>query len=124
MLKAGFEKEKRFQQALADGDYELAASLFTVDDNQKGYLTGLGFDLNNLPDSFAKLCQAKTIFCYPIKDLRMMGYTWDNLLQYLVRFEGPNDTIFTSPKGYQTLFLYARPGSDGEPVIMLPALDR
>lgn len=124
MLKAGYEKWKKFQQALADGDYTLAASLFTVDDNQKGYLTDMGIDLNNMPDSFAKLCQAKTILCYPIKDIRMMGYTWDNILQYVVHLETPDGNTYKTTNGMQSIYLYARPGADGEPVLMLPPVDR
>jgi hypothetical protein len=123
MLKAGIEKEKRFQQALADGDYDLAASLFTVDDNQKGYLTNLGVDLNDLPDSFAKLCQAKTILCYPIKDIVMMGNNW-NYMQYIVRLQKPDGEIYTSTDGVKTIFLYARPGENGEPALNYLPRDR
>lgn len=113
-LLAGYEKIKQFQQALADADYNLAASLFTVDENQKEALIELGVDLSDLPSSLAKLCNAKTILCYPVKDLVMMGHDWDYLV-YLVHLQMPDGKIYTSPKGAQIIYLYAQTGKDAQP---------
>lgn len=119
-LVVGQEKIKQFQQALARGDYNLAASLFTVDEGQKGTLVEMGVDLNDLPGSFAKLCEAKTLLCYPVKDLVMMGRDWDTLI-YLVHLETPEGEYYTSPKGAQIIYLYANTGKDDQPeLIYLP----
>ncbi|MEA5077686.1 MAG: hypothetical protein VB013_03875 [Anaerolineaceae bacterium] len=122
-LTAGLEKVKQFQQALAKGDYTLAASLFTLNENQKETQAELGVDLSDLPGSFARLCDSKVLLCYPVKDLVMMGRDGDTLI-YLVHLETPDGEIYTSAKGAQIIYLYANTDNNGLPeLIYLPQDD-
>ncbi len=115
-LLTGLEQLKQFQLALSEGDYEKAATFFMVDEYEKEYLTKAGVDLNDLPGSFERLCQSQTIYCYPVKELVMMGHDWA-YLTYLVRLADPSGEPFTSPKGAQIFYLHMKPDENGLPLL-------
>lgn len=119
-LLAGFETVQLFQKALATGDYAAAAQLFMVDEREADYLLEMGVDLNDLAGSFERLCSSQTIFCYPVQEMVMMGYSFD-YLTYLVRLTDPDGQAFTTPEGAQIIYFYLMPGEDGKPrLIYLP----
>jgi DNA-binding beta-propeller fold protein YncE len=121
-LLAGFEVVQQFQQALAAGDYDTAASLFEVTEGEAEYLVEIGIDPNDLAGSFSALCEAGTIFCLPVKELVMMGYDWDTMT-YLLRLEGSSGDAFASPEGATIIYLYLIKGADGLPRLIFPAMD-
>ncbi len=121
-LIAGLEVVRQFQQALADGDYDTAASLFEVAEGDDTYLVDLGIDPNDLAGSFSTLCDAGIMFCLPMKELVMMGNDWDTMT-YMVRLEDPSGDVFTSPEGATIIYLYLVKGVDGQPRLIFPAMD-
>ncbi len=112
-LNAGYEVVKQFQAALAGGDYAAAAALFQVDLSDTEYLAEIGVDPADLPGSFETLCTQQTIFCYPVKELVLMGKDWYDMA-YLVRLEQSSGEVFTSPQGAQVIYLYVIQNSEGE----------
>jgi hypothetical protein len=119
-LLAGFETIQQFQKALATGDYAAAAAFFMVDELEVDYLSEMGVDVNDLAGSFERLCESQTIFCHPVQELVMMGYSFD-YLTYLVRLTGPDGATFTTPAGAQIIYFYLMFGEDGKPrLIYLP----
>lgn len=121
-LTAGFEVVQHFQQALASGDYDTAASLFEVTEGEAEYLLEMGIDPNDLAGSFSQLCADEIIFCHPVKELVMMGYDYDTMT-YLVRLEDPSGNVFTSPEGATIVYIYLEEGADGKPRVIYPALE-
>lgn len=121
-LLEGFEQLKKFQNALSQGDYEQAALLFTEEESMKDWLVEIGVDFNNLSGSFELLCETKTIFCYPVKDLVYMGNEWGQM-NYLVRLEDPAGGTFTSPNGTQVLSLSMISGEENKPLLISLASD-
>lgn len=121
-LTAGFEVVQQFQDALAAGEYETAASLFEVTEVEADYLLELGIDPADLAGSFSTLCEAGTIFCHPVKELVMMGYDWDTMT-YMVRLEDASGGVFTSPEGATIIYLYLLQGADGQPRLIYPAME-
>jgi hypothetical protein len=119
-LSAGFEIVKQFQSALAEGDYNKAASYFEVDENELDYLVEVGLDPTDVAGSFKDLCDQQIIFCYPVKELVMMGRDWYDQA-YLVRLENTLGETFTSPAGAQIIHLYTRINDEGDlKIIFLP----
>jgi WD40 repeat protein len=121
-LLAGFEVVQEFQQALASGDYDTAASLFQVMEGEEEYLVEMGIDPNDLAGSFSTLCADGIIFCHQVKELVMMGYDYDTMT-YLVRLEDPSGNVFTSPEGATIVYIYLDEGADGQPRVIYPAQD-
>jgi len=121
-LTAGFEVVQEFQQALASGDYDTAASLFEVTEGDVEYLLEMGIDPIDLAGSFSTLCEAGTIFCHQVKELVMMGYDYDTMT-YLVRLEDPSGDVFVSPEGATIVYIYLDEGADGQPRVIYPALE-
>jgi DNA-binding beta-propeller fold protein YncE len=120
VLQAGFETVQQFQAALHAGDYVAAAALFAIDEREVDYLAEMGVDTGDLAGSFERLCASQTIYCYPVEELVMMGYNWDDLT-YLVRLTGPDGAAFNTPRGAQIIYFYLTPGADGKPrLIYLP----
>jgi hypothetical protein len=121
-LLAGFEVVKQFQDALAAGDYDTAASLFNATGETMDYLAEQGFDANDLAGSFSLLCEAGTIFCFPVKELVMMGYDYETMT-YLVRLEGPSGDVFTTPEGATIIYIYLDDSSGGQSRVIYPAME-
>jgi len=113
-LKSGLEVLKRFQSALADGDFTTAASLFEVDMRDAEYLQEMGVNPDDLAGSLKNLCEDQTIFCHPVKELVLMGYDWDDMV-YMVRLQGADGGTFVSPKGAGIIFIYLVSGAKGQP---------
>lgn len=122
-LQEGFDVVQQFQAALHTGDYAAAASLFEVDYWEVESLTEMGIDRNDLAGSFKRLCDAQAIFCQPVKELVLMGYDWEDMV-YLVRLTASDGGIFSSPQGAQVIYIYLRPGMDGQPRIIYPPQER
>ena len=119
-LLAGAEILKKFQLALSQGNYDKAAALFMVDKYLADSLSALGLDLNDLQGSLEKLCVSQTIYCFPVKDIVMMGHDWEDSI-YLVRLESPSGDTFTSPNGAQVIHLYVKSDESGNlKIINLP----
>lgn len=121
-LQAGFEVVKQFQAALSTGDYAAAAALFEVIDGEKTYLTEIGIDVNDISGSFERLCKTPEVFCHPVSELVMMGYSWDTMT-YLVRLQDPNGGVFTSPKGAHIIYFYVNTDADGNLRVSYPPVD-
>lgn len=119
-LQEGFDVVQRFQNALFAKDYAAAAALFKADEREVETMAEIGIDLNDLEGSFQSLCDNKAIFCKPVKELVLMGHDWEDMV-YMVRLEGDDGGVFTSPKGAQIIYIYLTPGIDGQPrIIYLP----
>jgi hypothetical protein len=121
-LLAGYEVVKQFQQALATGDYDTAASLFEVIERDEEYFVEMGFDLDDLAGSLERFCEDKTIYCHQLKELVLMGYEWDTLV-YMVRLEGSSGEVFTAPNGATIIHLYLEERDDGQLRVIYPALE-
>ncbi len=115
-LLAGLEQLKQFQLALSEGDYEKAATFFKIVESEKGYLVDAGMDINDLPGSFERLCQSQAFFCYPVKELVMMGHE-GRFLSYLVRLADSSGEPYTSPNGAQIIHMYLETDENGLPFL-------
>ena len=121
-LLAGFEVVQQFQDALAAGDYDTAASLFDASLGAADYLADVGFDANDVAGSFSLLCADEIIFCHPVKELVLMGYDYETMT-YLVRLEDPSGDVFTSPEGATIMYIYLDDGSGGQHRVIYPAME-
>lgn len=119
-LLVGADIVKKFQLALSQGNYDKAAALFMVDESSADSLKALGLDLNDLQGSLEQLCASQTIYCYPVKEIVMMGHDWEDSI-YLVRLESPSGDTFASPNGSKVIYLYLKSDENGnQKIINLP----
>ncbi|MFH2104145.1 MAG: hypothetical protein ABIJ39_12405 [Chloroflexota bacterium] len=113
-----------FTGALNDGDYEAAAALFHLFDEEREWYASMGLDTTSPLALFTSLCVLESQPCMPIEEVLYQGEQDDEIYTFLVRFSGPDGETYMNLDGDTVFWMYAMIDQDGSVrVTSLPPFD-
>jgi dipeptidyl aminopeptidase/acylaminoacyl peptidase len=96
-----------FTSALNRGDYNTAAGLYQPYVDDATYFNSLGVEATDVPALLAFVCAQDSKPCMPVREILYAGKEFLGDYGLLVRFTGPDGSIYTDADGFDMFWLYA-----------------
>lgn len=102
-----------FFEALSQGDYEAAASVYQPTPEDQSYFESIGLNPDDLPGLLEDLCSRSATGCLQPAEIVFVAKEYLGDYGVLVHFSKPDGSLSTDQDGYSEEFVYAEIDAEG-----------